>query len=68
MKPIISIEEARKILGEEGKNLSDVELKKLMDDLDFLAKAALEIARKEKLETQKERIEGQNTQTEKKGL
>jgi hypothetical protein len=35
---VISVKEARKILGKEAVNLSDKELVKLIDDLDYIAK------------------------------
>lgn len=36
-KPIISVKEARKILGKEAEKMTDNEILKLIDDLDFLA-------------------------------
>lgn len=55
---IISLKEARKILGKKHSDkLSDEELEKLIDDLDVLAKAALEMARKDRLEAKKEEVE-----------
>lgn len=41
-RPIISVKEARKILGKEAKNMTDQEVAKLIDDLDFLAKYAIQ--------------------------
>jgi hypothetical protein len=38
---IISVEEARKILGDEYSRLSDEDIIKLIDDLDFLARYAI---------------------------
>lgn len=41
MKPIISIKEARKLLGKDGQKLSAEEVAKLIDDLDFIAQHAI---------------------------
>lgn len=52
---IISLKEARKILGKEmGDKLSDEELEKLIDDLDVLARAALKMAKEDLHEAKKE--------------
>lgn len=40
----VTIEEARKILGDEAVNMSDDELQNLIDDLSVMAKWALEEA------------------------
>lgn len=52
---IISLKEARKILGKEmsGK-LSDDELEKLINDLSFLAKESLKMAVEKRYEQDKE--------------
>lgn len=58
-KMIISLKEARKILGkEQSEKLLDEELEKLIDDLDFLAKAALDMAVKDRIDAEKKK--GQN--------
>lgn len=55
---IISLEEARKILGKElSDKLSDEELEKLIDDLDVLARAALKMAKEDLLEAKKGKSE-----------
>ena len=36
--PIISVKEARKILGKEAEKISDKDLLKLIGDLDYIAK------------------------------
>jgi len=41
MSTILSVKEARKILGKDAQKLSDEEVAKLIDDLDFLAKHAI---------------------------
>lgn len=41
-KMIISIKEARKILGKTAEKLSDNEVEKLILDLDFVARNAIE--------------------------
>lgn len=46
-EPIMSIEEARKLLGKEYAHMTDVEVAKLVDDVDFLANLALRVAREE---------------------
>jgi len=50
MKPIMSVKEARKILGKDAKNMTDDQIITLVDDVDELAKLALRVA-KEKVET-----------------
>lgn len=47
MKPIISVEEAREILGDVASRMSDEELTETIKTLDLLAKDALEQARRE---------------------
>lgn len=37
-KPIISVKEARKLLGKDAKELNDQEIEKLISDLQFLAR------------------------------
>ena len=39
---IISLKEARKLLGKDGKDLSDGEVEKLVDDLSALARAFIQ--------------------------
>jgi hypothetical protein len=39
--PIISIKEARKLLGIDAQSLSDDEVEKLIVDLDFIARNAI---------------------------
>jgi len=43
---LITIKEARKLLGKEYSHMSDEEVKKLVEDLSILARLALEDARK----------------------
>lgn len=40
-RPLISIKEARKLLGKEAKTLSDVEVLEIINDLRFIAKEHL---------------------------
>lgn len=47
MKPIISIKEAREILGDVADRLSDEELLETINTLDLLAKDALDLAKRE---------------------
>lgn len=49
MKPIISIKEARKLLGKEHENLSDEEVTDLIERLHELAKLSLDMAREQRL-------------------
>ena len=45
MKPIISVKEARKLLGKEHENLTDEEVAELIEQTHELAKLALDVAR-----------------------
>jgi hypothetical protein len=45
MKPIISVKEARKLLGKEAKDMTDEQVAELVEQTDELAKLALEVAR-----------------------
>jgi hypothetical protein len=42
MHQTVTIKEARKILGSEHSDMSDDQIQKLIDDLSFIAKLALE--------------------------
>lgn len=46
MELIISVKEARKLLGDDAKKMSDDEVEKLIRDLDVMARYALKEARK----------------------
>lgn len=48
---IISVEEARKILGAEAKNMSNEEIEQLIRDADVMAQYALQEARKVRKDT-----------------
>lgn len=41
IEPIITVKEARKILGKDAHKLSDEELEQLINDLDFIARYAI---------------------------
>lgn len=45
-KPIITVKEARKIMGADADKLSDKQLKKLIDALDMIAKLQLGVVPK----------------------
>lgn len=45
MKPVMSVEEARKLLGEEADGMTDEEIERLINDLDIMARYALKLAR-----------------------
>lgn len=49
MKPIMSVKEARKLLGKEHENLSDDEVAELIEQLHELAKLSLDMAREQRL-------------------
>lgn len=40
-KPLITVKEARKLLGKDAKTLSDDEVEKLINDLGFIARYAI---------------------------
>jgi hypothetical protein len=44
-KPVMSVKEARKILGDDAVGMSDDEIAGVIDTLDLLAKDALEMAK-----------------------
>lgn len=44
-EPVISVSEARKILGKDAEGMSDAEIADVIGTLDLLAKDALETAR-----------------------
>lgn len=46
MKPIISVKEARKLLGRESRKLTDEEVAKLISDLRLLAQEAIKKSRR----------------------
>lgn len=46
MKPIISVKEARKILGEDAEDMTDREISEAIKTLDLLAKDALQEAKR----------------------
>lgn len=45
MKPIISVKEARKLLGKDYRSLTDEEILKIIDDTHQLAILALDVAK-----------------------
>lgn len=48
MKPIISVKEARKILGKDADDMTNLEIENVIETLDLLAKDSLQVS-KEKL-------------------
>jgi hypothetical protein len=48
-KSVITIEEAREILGDEAKNMSDEEIENTIETLDLLAVEALDKARQKRI-------------------
>ncbi len=49
MKPIMSVKEARKLLGKEYKKLPDEKVAELVEQLHELAKLSLDMAREQRL-------------------
>lgn len=46
---VMSVKEARKLLGTDAQALSDEEIRKILDDLDFLAQMAIRKFKSEKI-------------------
>lgn len=65
MKPIMSVKEARKLLGKEYEKLSDDEVAELVEQTHELARLALDVAR-DKLAREKrdEKVEKSTEQSE----
>lgn len=49
MKPIMSVKEARKLLGKKHENLTDDEVALMIEQLHELAKLSLDMAREQRL-------------------
>lgn len=49
MKPIISVKEARKLLGKDYENLTDEKIAELIEQLHELAKLSLDMSREQRL-------------------
>jgi hypothetical protein len=49
MKPIISVKEARKLLGKDYENLTDEKIAEIIEQLHGLAKLSLDMAREQRL-------------------
>lgn len=47
MKPIMTVKEARKLLGKEHENLTDDEVAELIEQVHELAKLSLDMAREQ---------------------
>jgi len=47
--PIISVEEARELLGNDGNNMSDEQIAELIETLDLIAVQALKDAREQRM-------------------
>ncbi len=47
MQPIITVEEARKILGKDADDMTNSEIKFVIETLDLMAKDALKISKEE---------------------
>jgi hypothetical protein len=49
MTPIISVKEARKLLGKDYENLTDEKIAELIEQIHELAKLSLDMAREQRL-------------------
>jgi hypothetical protein len=49
VKPIMSVEEARGILGDDAKSMTDEQVAELVSNVDELAKLALDVAKEQRL-------------------
>ena len=49
MKQVISVKEARKLLGKDYQNLTDEKIAELIEQLHALAKLSLDMAREQRL-------------------
>lgn len=49
MKPIMSVKEARKLLGKKYADMTDEKIEELIEQTHELAKIALEVAKQERL-------------------
>ena len=45
-KPVMTVQEARKLLGDEAKGMTDEEVQKLIDDLDIIAQYSIKLVQK----------------------
>lgn len=63
MKPIMSVKEARKLLGKEHESLTDDEVAKLIEQLHELAKLSLDMAREQRLKESQPKTLGKNSPT-----
>ena len=46
-KPVMTVKEARELLGDEANGMTDIEIERLIDDLDLIARYALKQARQD---------------------
>lgn len=60
MEPIISVKEARKLLGKDYENLTDEKIVELIDQLHELAKLSLDMAREQRLKKTLGKISPEN--------
>jgi hypothetical protein len=60
MKPIMSVKEARKLLGKDAKDMTDEQVEELVEQTHELAKLALDVAR-DKLAREKRDEEAKET-------
>lgn len=54
MNPIITVKEARKIMGKEAEKYTDDEIAKMVEDLDFIARLAIKDFKEKRLESASE--------------
>lgn len=63
MKPIISINEARKLLGKEAENMTDEQVIKLIEQTHEMAKLALSVAKDKLAKEKRDEIQYRTTST-----
>lgn len=61
MKPIISVKEARKLLGKDYESLTDEKIAELIEQLHELAKLSLDMAREQRLKKTLGKISPENS-------
>jgi uncharacterized protein YutE (UPF0331/DUF86 family) len=60
MKPIMSVKEARKLLGKDYQKLDDEKIAELIEQIHELAKLSLDMAREQRLKTKRPKNAWQN--------
>jgi uncharacterized protein YutE (UPF0331/DUF86 family) len=63
MKPIMSVKEARKLLGKDYQKLDDEKIAELIEQMHELAKLSLDMAREQRLKTNDQKTLGKISPT-----